>query len=175
MHYFYRCLQLNVQGDGPKQELARQPMTVRSVLQIYFINRWLTPSDCSRAVRRSSFSTVRLQAEQTHRGSWRALGVLLGCDVPFWPGIPASEGTAPSLRSHRHKRQRSPAVYGARWFKPNVNGVCGDHGNMEKKNNIIHWGRYIKSQFEPFHSNTHQKVMFCNYSKGWTCWPPSLM
>lgn len=71
---------------------------------------WLTPNDCSRAVCRSSFSTVRLQSEHTHRGSWRALGALLGCDVPFWPVIPASEGTAPSLRSHRHKRQRSPAV-----------------------------------------------------------------
>lgn len=75
-----------------------------------FIPRWLTPNDCSSAVCRSSFSTVRLQSEHTHKGSWRALGVLAGCAVPFWPEIPASEGTALSLRSHRHRRQRSPAV-----------------------------------------------------------------
>lgn len=87
----------------------------------------LTPSDCSSEVCRSSFSTVRLQSEHTHKGSWRELDILLGCAVPFWPRMPASEGTAPSLRSHRHKRQRSPAVYGARWFKPNVNGVFVGH------------------------------------------------
>lgn len=101
--------------------------TRTSVTLIIFISRWLTSSDCSRAVCRSSFSTVRLQSEHTHRGSWRALGVLLRCDELFWPGIPASEGMAPSLRSHRHRRQRSPAVYGARWFKPNVNGVWNKH------------------------------------------------
>lgn len=123
-----------------KENVPRQFNTANP---ISFTRRWLTPSDCSRAVCRSSFSTVRLQSEQTHRGSWRALGVLVGWDVPFWPGIPASEGTAPSLRSHRHKRQRSPAVYGARWFRPNVKGVCGDHGKVEKNNN----NRLIPSRF----------------------------
>lgn len=77
---------------------------------ILFTLMWLTPKDCSRVVCRSSFSTVRLQSEHTHRGSCRALGVLAGCAVPFWPEMPASEGTTVSLRSHRHKRQRSPAV-----------------------------------------------------------------
>lgn len=77
---------------------------------ILFTLMWLTPKDCSRVVCRSSFSTVRLQSEHTHRGSCRALGVLAGCAVPFWPEMLASEGTTVSLRSHRHKRQRSPAV-----------------------------------------------------------------